>query len=230
MNYQAELEMKNSSHKHGFTLIELLVVIAIIALLVSILLPSLQKARDLAQSVACQSNLKGIGLLTSIYQQDNNDILPSQPYLQKIDTDAKRVQTWQYKLMEINNDDAGIFNCPSISRANMMGKYGPSDYALNTSYQWGNPNMTSENPKSWGEPFLRDPSEILYIVDSYCDWMVVWGSAAYHFTLTHNEETAANVLCLDMHVEGLETSDKYLNGADASDGAYTSSIYPYMSK
>ena len=42
----------------GFTLIELLVVIAIIALLMAILMPSLQRVRDQAKTIACQSNLK----------------------------------------------------------------------------------------------------------------------------------------------------------------------------
>ena len=62
---------KTNRH-HGFTLIELLVVIAIISLLVSILLPSLTKARDLAKRVACMSNLKNIGLGMAMYREDYN--------------------------------------------------------------------------------------------------------------------------------------------------------------
>ncbi|MBP7748012.1 MAG: prepilin-type N-terminal cleavage/methylation domain-containing protein [Phycisphaerae bacterium] len=48
----------HSGRRPAFTLIELLVVVAIIALLIAILLPALSKARDLARSVSCQSNLK----------------------------------------------------------------------------------------------------------------------------------------------------------------------------
>ncbi len=56
----------------GFTLIELLVVISVIALLMAILMPSLQKARKQAMAVACQSNLKQWGLYFSMYTSDNN--------------------------------------------------------------------------------------------------------------------------------------------------------------
>lgn len=62
--------MKFTNFKNAFTLIELLVVIAIIALLVSILMPSLTKARLLAQRVVCQSNLNGIGLGMALYKDD----------------------------------------------------------------------------------------------------------------------------------------------------------------
>ncbi len=57
----------------GFTLIELLVVIAIIALLISILLPSLSRARELSKRLVCQSNIKGIGTSAKIYANDNNE-------------------------------------------------------------------------------------------------------------------------------------------------------------
>lgn len=56
---------------HGFTLIELLVVIAIIALLISILLPSLSRARELSKRLVCGSNSKGIGTSAKIYANDN---------------------------------------------------------------------------------------------------------------------------------------------------------------
>ncbi len=54
----------------GFTLIELLVVIAIIALLVSILLPSLQQAKEMAKATLCAKNLQGLGTAVSLYTAD----------------------------------------------------------------------------------------------------------------------------------------------------------------
>ncbi|MDY6914332.1 MAG: type II secretion system protein, partial [Planctomycetota bacterium] len=57
--------------RKGFTLIELLVVIAIISLLVSVTLPSLNKAKELARAVVCASNLRNIGLAMNLYMEDN---------------------------------------------------------------------------------------------------------------------------------------------------------------
>jgi prepilin-type N-terminal cleavage/methylation domain-containing protein len=60
----------------GFTLIELLVVVAIIALLVSILLPALGKAKELTRRVACAANLRGIGQSLAMYKMSNGDRFP----------------------------------------------------------------------------------------------------------------------------------------------------------
>jgi len=60
----------------AFTLIELLVVVAIIALLVSILIPSLTQAKDMARMVLCQSNLHHIALAYVFYTEDYNSYVP----------------------------------------------------------------------------------------------------------------------------------------------------------
>jgi prepilin-type N-terminal cleavage/methylation domain-containing protein/prepilin-type processing-associated H-X9-DG protein len=70
------LEMKRRNRRvseRGFTLVELLVVIAIIALLMGILLPALNRARELGKRVTCMSNLKQLTLSWMAYAESNND-------------------------------------------------------------------------------------------------------------------------------------------------------------
>ncbi|MBN1556493.1 MAG: prepilin-type N-terminal cleavage/methylation domain-containing protein [Phycisphaerae bacterium] len=68
--------MMKQNQKFGFTLIELLVVIAIISLLVSILVPSLQKAKDLAKQAVCTTRMRSFGLAVAQYAAENNDSMP----------------------------------------------------------------------------------------------------------------------------------------------------------
>jgi len=86
--------MKNCRWKGNFTLIELLVVIAIIAILASMLLPALSKARKTARNSICKGNLKQMGTLMEFYRQDNKDYQPA-----IMEDASKAYNDWLFKLM-----------------------------------------------------------------------------------------------------------------------------------
>ena len=96
----------------AFTLIELLVVVAIISLLISILLPSLQTAREKAKTVVCMSNDRQILLGIAMYQQEWNGYLPETLWSEAAHWKMKK-ELWFYKLVPdyLGNPDALI--CPA---------------------------------------------------------------------------------------------------------------------
>lgn len=97
--------------KQSFTLIELLVVIAIIAILASMLLPALGKARKVAQRSDCANKLKQIAIGSLLYANEQDDYL--MPALAK-DSEATYNQSswWHRMLREKMVSDKGLF-CPA---------------------------------------------------------------------------------------------------------------------
>ena len=125
--------MKRSKSWQGFTLIELLVVVAIIALLVSILVPSLQDARELARRSVCGSNLHQLSIGLHLYANDNDNKYMPQTFLWNGGA-LQHMRHWaveQLKQYIPQLYETGLF-CPnliSISQADYLQPYTGSSYS-----------------------------------------------------------------------------------------------------
>ncbi len=100
------------SPRHGFTLVELLVVIAIIGVLVALLLPAVQAAREAARRMSCKNNLKQIGLATQLYHDAKKQLPPARV---KIETASIS-----------HHEGALLFLLPYLEQGNQFVQYDPT--------------------------------------------------------------------------------------------------------
>jgi len=167
--------------RHAFTLIELLVVIAIIAILASMLLPALAKAKDSGKRIACVNDLRQLGLSMQMYEDDNDGHQPMR-------TINMAGGSWPSTLRDYYKD-LRILACPSDlnpqsnSGANSNDDRAPRSYILNGWNDYfeaqGIPFASLEG-KRMPENGIREPSETIMFgekldasVHFYMDFMEV---------------------------------------------------------
>jgi prepilin-type N-terminal cleavage/methylation domain-containing protein/prepilin-type processing-associated H-X9-DG protein len=116
--------------KRGFTLIELLVVIAVIALLISILLPALGRARESARQLKCSASLRSVGQAVHVYTVDYRFYPPNYVYADgpesmtwrmedQLDSNPQPVNGyihWSYSLVDSGGVPQDAFKCPTVLR------------------------------------------------------------------------------------------------------------------
>ena len=151
-------------HK-GFTLIELLVVVAIIALLVSILLPALEKAREAAKAVVCRSNLHQLGMALYYYLEANEGDFPPCWH-------GTHLWFW-YPILRYISDNKDVNLCPAGTVCpelyfNYFFRWPPEhpeDWTVNGSYMWNSYLYAEWTPPRVNYEMFAIPSRVYALTE-----------------------------------------------------------------
>ena len=121
----------------AFTLVELLVVISIIALLLAILVPTLQRVRNQARAVVCTGRLRQLGLLYKLYTDDHDGRFNQKRIPHFVGDDV-----WMHFLRPYYNGKRDLLMCPAATRV----ATGPDDWGTFNAWYWGAMEPRSKQP------------------------------------------------------------------------------------
>jgi prepilin-type N-terminal cleavage/methylation domain-containing protein/prepilin-type processing-associated H-X9-DG protein len=200
-----------------FTLVELLVVIAIIAILASMLLPALRKAKDTAQAIHCKGNLKNLGVAMNNYVIDYDAWFPS------YDLGSNPAPRLWYQFIdfylgggkEANLATSKVWGCMANPNGGQE-KWGWNTlpYGYNTAMGYfdrlGNIGATTQKVKIYE---IKRPSEIILMGDSDGNksYDSIIGAATYEPGIWHRG--SANIIYVDSHVDWRKRSEMLKGGA-----------------
>ena len=225
-----DLATRRRRHPHGFTLIELLVVVSIIALLVSILLPALSRARESARTTICAANLRSVGMAIIYYADDHNNVLPPGFGFNGMDG-----QAWEHKnywvtaikdyirsTYHVSGNSNGVMHCPT--RRPWPPPSEETDEALN----YGMATRLSTVLDYYGGPganrrwrrmdSIRTPSVNIAVLDLWWGHPIVGLDDIPQYAqdlgifrpLIHKDRD--NFMFLDSHIEPLRQDEEFSGG------------------
>ena len=208
---KTEMSYSQSLKKHPFTLIELLVVIAIIAILASMLLPALSKARDAAKAITCKSNMKQIGTAFIAYNIDNEGYFPS-VWGTYPDNGVLRWEGWIMRYLGVKSLDIipPIFDCPVIIDTTGTRRAATSlSVATTCPWSYGYNYYLGWKPGLyWNvkDSQIKSPSESMNMVETADNISIVSPKAAIYNAGNHHGNRA-NISFIDGHV-GSDNAEK----------------------